>query len=138
VAIDVTAAFQQVADLRAKVTELWDAGWLSDGRANALIANLQLKGTRWDVGNLQEFLQAGIRPQAQADDLNYWGNILLLSVTRRAVTARVGVRRRQWCRRRTWPDRRELPADPAVARAGNVTGPGASATAVRSPGRAPE
>jgi hypothetical protein len=28
-------------------------------------------------------LQAGILTQAQADALSYWGNILLLSVTRR-------------------------------------------------------
>jgi hypothetical protein len=88
VAITVKSAAQQAADLQSLVNDLRDAGELSQGQANALSAKLNLKGGNGDVGKVQAFLNqvaafrnAGLLTQGQADDLLYWGNVLLLSVT---------------------------------------------------------
>jgi hypothetical protein len=90
VAITVTSAFQQAADLQARVEALRVAGVLTKRQADTLIKSLKLKGNKNDAGNVQQFLldvaslrNAGILTPAQADELTEWGNILLLSVTRR-------------------------------------------------------
>jgi hypothetical protein len=90
VAITVKSASEQAADLRVRVEALRVAGVLTKSQANTLIKNLSLKGNAGDVGKVQQFLtnvaslrSAGVLTQAQADELLYWGNILLLSVSRR-------------------------------------------------------
>jgi hypothetical protein len=90
VAIYVKSAAEQAADLQAQVSALQSAGVLNQGQANALNVKLNLQGNVGDIDKVQsfltqvqDFLSAGILTQAQADVLSYWGNILLLSVTRR-------------------------------------------------------
>jgi hypothetical protein len=90
VAITVESIAQEATDLQAWVSALQTAGVLNQGQANSLIVKLNLKGNNGDCGKVQAFLNevqadlnAGILTQAQADALLYWGNILLLSVTRR-------------------------------------------------------
>jgi hypothetical protein len=72
------------------VAALQAAGVLSQGQANSLIVKLNLKGNNGDAGKVQAFLDevqadvtAGILTQGQVAPLPYYGNILLLSVTRR-------------------------------------------------------
>jgi hypothetical protein len=91
VTLTIKSIAQQADDLQAQVSALQSAGVLSQGQANSLIAKLNLQGNIGDIGKVQSFfnevaadLQAGILTQAQADALSYWGNILLLSVTRRS------------------------------------------------------
>ena len=90
VAINVVSAAQQAADLQARVSALQTAGALNKGQANSLIVKLNVKGDNGDIGKVQAFLNevqadlnAGILTQAEAAPLLYWGNILLLGVTRR-------------------------------------------------------
>lgn len=90
VAITVKSAAQQAADLQARVNALRDAGVLNRGQANSLTVKLNLHDNNGDAGkvrsflnHVEAFLNAGILTQEQADDLLSWGNILLLSVTRR-------------------------------------------------------
>jgi VCBS repeat-containing protein len=90
VAIHVKSAAEQAADLQAQVSALQSAGVLNQGQANSLNVKLNLQGNVGDIGRVQAFLNevaadlnAGILTQSQADVLSYWGNILLLSVTRR-------------------------------------------------------
>jgi hypothetical protein len=90
VAITVESISQEATNLQAQVSALQTAGVLNQGQANSLIVKLDLQGNNGDVGKVQSFLnkvaadlKAGILTQAQADALLYWGNILLLSVTRR-------------------------------------------------------
>jgi hypothetical protein len=89
VAINVVSAAQQAGDLQAQVSALETAGVLNYARANSLIVKLNLNGNNGDNGKMQAFLNevqadlvAGKLNQAQADSLLYWGNILLLSMTR--------------------------------------------------------
>jgi hypothetical protein len=90
VAITVESPAQQAADLQARVAALQGPGGLNQGQANSLIVTLNLKGNNGDIGKVQAFLDevqadvaAGILTQAQAAPLMYYGDILLLSVTRR-------------------------------------------------------
>jgi hypothetical protein len=90
VALTVESIAQETANLQAQVSALQTAGALNQGQANSLIDKLNLKGNNGDVGKVQafldevaDFLNGGILTQAQANALSYWGNILLLSVTRR-------------------------------------------------------
>jgi hypothetical protein len=90
VALTVESIGQEAANLQAQVTALQTAGVLNQGQANSLIGKLNLQGNNGDIGKVQAFLDevaadlsAGILTQAQADALSYWGNILLLGVTRR-------------------------------------------------------
>jgi parallel beta-helix repeat protein len=90
VAITVESIAQQAASLQSQVSTLQSAGVLNHGQANSLSVKLNLEGDDGDIGRVQAFLDevaaylnAGILTQAQADALQYWGNILLLSVTRR-------------------------------------------------------
>src|SRR5262249_20435556 len=96
VAIAVESIAQQAADLQAKVLALTVPPApnvpppLNAGQANSLIVKLNLHGNNGDIGKVQSFLKevqdfrdAGILTQAQADSLLVPGNILLLSVTRR-------------------------------------------------------
>jgi hypothetical protein len=93
VALTVKSVADQAADLQARVRALQTAGVLNQGQANSLIVKLDnLQAAHTDkvlIGKVKAFLSevaaylsAGILTQAQADDLSYWGNILLLSVTR--------------------------------------------------------
>jgi parallel beta-helix repeat protein len=89
-ALTVQSIAQEKANLQARVSALQTAGVLNQGQANSLIVKLNLQGNNGDSGKVQAFLNevqadlnAGILTQAQADALLYWGNILLLSVTRR-------------------------------------------------------
>jgi VCBS repeat-containing protein len=90
VSIVVTSAAQQASALQGQVAALQAAGVLKKGEANMLEQDLTLKGTRGDIGKVQQFLadvaslrRAGILTQAQADALSGPGNLLLLSVTQR-------------------------------------------------------
>jgi hypothetical protein len=90
VALTVVSIAQQATNLQAQVSALQSAGVLNQGQANALIIKLNLTGNNSDIGKVQAFLNtvqndlsAGILTQAQANVLLYWGNILLLGVTRR-------------------------------------------------------
>jgi hypothetical protein len=90
VALTVVSIAQQATNLQAQVSALQSAGVLSQGQANSLISKLNLTGNSSDIGKVQAFLNAvqtdlsaGILTQAQANILLYWGNILLLGVTRR-------------------------------------------------------
>jgi parallel beta-helix repeat protein len=90
VALTVESIAQQAADLQDRVSALQAAGVLNKGQANSLSVKLNLQGNDGDVGKVQAFLnevaadvQAGILTQAEAAPLLYWGNILLLGVTRR-------------------------------------------------------
>ena len=89
-AITVESIAQEAAKLQAQVRALQTAGMLNQGRAQSLIVKLNLQGNHGDSGKVQAFLNqvqefrdAGILTQAQADSLLGPGNILLLSVTRR-------------------------------------------------------
>ncbi len=89
VAINVVSVGQQAANLQAQVSALQTAGVLNSGQANSLIVKLNLKGNNGDAGKVQAFLnqvtsfvQGGILTQGQADCLLYWGNFLLLGVSR--------------------------------------------------------
>jgi hypothetical protein len=58
--------------------------WLGRGeKEKAAACELNLEGNNGDIGKEQADLNAGILTPAQADALLYWGNILLLGVTRR-------------------------------------------------------
>jgi hypothetical protein len=90
VAITVESIAEEAANLQAQVTALQTTGVLNQGQTNSLIVKLNLKGNNGDIGKVQSFLsevadylRAGNLTQAQADVLSYWGNILLLGVTRR-------------------------------------------------------
>jgi parallel beta-helix repeat protein len=90
VPINVVSVDQQAAALQAQASALQTAGVLNEGQANSLIVKLNLDGEHGDIGKVQAFLNeveayvhAGILTQPQADVLLYYGNILLLSVTRR-------------------------------------------------------
>jgi uncharacterized repeat protein (TIGR03803 family) len=89
VAIAVESAAQQAADLQALVNGLRGDGDLNQGQSNALSAKLNLQGNSGDAGKVQAFLNqvaafrsSGALTPDQAADLLYWGDILLLSVTR--------------------------------------------------------
>src|SRR5262249_40885165 len=89
-AFTVESPAQQAADLQAQVAALQKAGYLNKGQANSPVVKLKLKGNNGDIGKVQAFLDevqadvaAGILTPAQAAPLLYYGNILLLSVTRR-------------------------------------------------------
>jgi len=90
VAINVVSAAQQATALQALVSTLQTSGVLNQGQANSLIVKLDLKDNAGDIGKAESFLNqvaaylnAGILTQAEADELAYWGNILLLGVTQR-------------------------------------------------------
>ena len=90
VALTVESITQEATALQARVSALQTAGVLNQGQANSLIVKLNLKGNNGDIGKVQAFLDevqadvaAGILTQAQAAPLMYYGDILLLSVTRR-------------------------------------------------------
>jgi hypothetical protein len=90
VALTVASITQQAANLQAQVGALQTAGVLNLGQANSLIVKLNLINNNGDMGKVQAFLNevvadlsAGILTQDEADALLYWGNILLVSVTRR-------------------------------------------------------
>jgi CSLREA domain-containing protein len=85
VAISVRSAAQQAAELEVLVNGL---SGLTDGQKEALILNL--RDNNGDAGKVQAFLNqvsafltAGNLPPEEAAQFSYWGNILLLSVTRR-------------------------------------------------------
>jgi hypothetical protein len=93
VAITVVSIAQQATDIQAQVSALQTAGVLNTGQANSLIVKLNdLRGSHADkftIGKVQAFLSevaayrnAGVLTQAQADALSYWGNLLLLGVSR--------------------------------------------------------
>src|SRR5262249_59197523 len=96
VTLTISSAADQAADLRAKVLALTVPPGphvpppLNAGQANSLIVKLNLQGNSGDIDKVQSFLaqvhdfrNAGILTPAQAAPLLYYGNILLLSVTRR-------------------------------------------------------
>ncbi len=87
-AISVVSIAQQDANLQAQVSALRTAGVLNKGQATMLISDLNLKGTRGDVGKVQQFLadvtsllKAGVLTQAQANALLGPGKILLQGLT---------------------------------------------------------
>jgi hypothetical protein len=89
-AISVTSAAQQAADLQAQVNALKAAGVLNKGQANALLVKLNLQGNAGDIDKVESFLDqvedfqsAGILTKAQARALRGPGTILLLSVRKR-------------------------------------------------------
>jgi len=90
VAIAVQSAISLADDLQARVNTFHAEGVLNDGQTNSLDVKLNLKDNTGDIGKVQSFLNqvaalfnGGILTQSQFDELFSWGNILLLSVTRR-------------------------------------------------------
>jgi hypothetical protein len=87
VAITVLSPAQQAQVLAAQVIALRDAGVLTGGQANALLAKLNLQGNPGDVGRIRAFLiqvaafvRAGILTPAQAIPLLQGGATLLASL----------------------------------------------------------
>jgi VCBS repeat-containing protein len=90
VEIVVKSSAQQADDLQARVRSLREADTLSGLQALTLNALLELRGNLLDVLRVRGFLfavdlfaQFDILTQAEADELLHWGNVLLLSLTRR-------------------------------------------------------